>query len=426
MNRTKTLLFLIAVLVAAGCTPVADKPAPNVVPTGNDRFLVDPRLGYTGPGAPATVTRFENAWRYVLAGEEAEAQRRLNEILQREPGYVPAQLAQAALDLRAGRFAEASTTVARLRDFLPDYTAARVYEAELAYRQKQTRQAYELYRAVVSLPDAPAFAQERLAELHDAFFNELYGAAQSAPDSEAMRLLRETLALNPGAIEPRILLAQKLLAAKQWDEARRELDPLLNTAPDRSEVQEMLAEIDVGRGRYQEAIVRYGRLATRTKDPRFERRLEEIKQEWSAANMPPYYRSAVESAAITRADFATLLYWTVPSVRFAQNLGSPPIAIDIENVPGREEVIRAIAIGLFEVDAVTRRVSPYRPVTATRLSTHLARLLSLRGATCARGLPQDRVLTACGVADPLNGRSPEDAITGRQAVAALQQAAKHL
>ena len=174
-------------------------------------------------------------------------------------------------------------------------------------------------------------------------FNELYAAAQSASDAEAVRLLREALTFNAGAIEPRILLSQKLVAQRQFDEARRELEPLLNAAPDRAEVQEILAEVDVGRGRYQEAIVRYERLARRTKEPRYAQRLEEIKSEWSAANMPAHFRTALDSTALTRVDFAVLLYWTVPSVRFAQNLGTPQIAVDIEDLAGREEIIRAIA-----------------------------------------------------------------------------------
>ena len=49
------------------------------------------------------------------------------------------------------------------------------------------------------------------------------------------------------------------LAQRQFDEARKELDPLLDTIADRPEIQEMLAEIEVGRGRFQEAIVRYDR-----------------------------------------------------------------------------------------------------------------------------------------------------------------------
>lgn len=417
MTKTKVLIVIAAAMLAASCTPV-DVPPPAVVPQGDDRFLIDPRTGFTGVVPP----KFENAWRYVLAGNELEAQRRLSEILAVDPSFHPAILAEAALDIRAGRFSTARERIARARD-LP---AARIYEAEIEFREGNTRAAYDLYRTIAAQPDAPPFAAERVAQLEETLFNDLVASARAAADTEAVRLLREALSFRPEAIEPRIQLASRLLAQKQFEQARTELEPILNTAADRAEVQEMLAEIEVGRGRFQEAILRYDRLARRTKDPRYEQRLEEIKQEWSAANMPAHFRTARDSESLTRAEFATLLYWTVPAVRFAQNLNSPPIAIDVENVDGREEIIRATAIGLFDVDPVTRRVSPFRPIPASRLASHLARVLTLRGAACARGIPSDRVLEACGVTNPLDTLAPDSPVTGREAIRSLEQVAKAL
>lgn len=423
LTKTKILILLAAAVIAASCTP-AVAPPPVVTPQGEDRFLIDPRIGYTGTATPVIDTRFDAAWRYVLAGDEAEARRRLSEILTRAPEFLPAVLAGSALDIRAGRFDDARRGIDQALQKIPDYTAARVYEAEIAVREQRTRVAYDLYRAIAAQPNAPPTASERLTELQGALFNELYAAAQNAPAAESIRLLREALALQPGAVDPRIRLGQVLVEQKQFDEARKEIDPLLDVAADRPEVQEILAEIDVGRGRYQEAIVRYDRLARRTQNERYARRLEDIKQEWSAANMPPAFRAAVESPAITRADLAILLYWTVPTVRFAQNLGTPPIAIDISDVVGREEIIRAIAIGLYDVDPITRRVNPMRSVTAARFSTYLARVLALRGAPCARGMTSDKVLAACGVSDPLATIAPDALVSGRDAEKYLQEIAK--
>jgi tetratricopeptide (TPR) repeat protein len=424
LTKTKILLLLAAVIVATSCTP-ADVPPPAVTPQGDDRYLIDPRTGSEAAIPPTAAPKFESAWRYVMAGNEAEGQKRLAEIEKIHPDLLPVRLAEAALNVKAGRLDVASAAVAEALARSPESLAARVYEAEIALRQGHTRTAYELYRAVAARPDAPPTAQERVAQLQETIYNELYAAAQTASDPEAARLLREALSINAGSTDARILLAQKLLAQKRYDEARKELDPLLNTVADRAEIQEMLGEIEVGRGRYQEAIVRYDRLVRRTKDPRYERRLEEIKQEWSSANMPAHFRTALESAALTRSELATLLYWTVPSIRFAQNLGVPPIAVDIDNVAGREEMIRAIALGLYDVDPVTRRVGPSRQVTAGRLSALLARVL-MRGAACARGVPQDKVLGTCGVTDPLATYPPDATVTGRDAQRALEQLAKKL
>ncbi len=420
MTRTKTLILLAMVIVAASCAPT-DVPPPAVAPQGDDRYLLDPRTGSTAVVSPQVAKKFDAAWRYVLADNAPEARRRLDEILKTNPDYVPALLAEAALELKSGRFDAAQAAVATTLERAPDSVAARVYEAEIALRGGQTRAAYDLYRALATRPDAPPMVRERLAQLQDTIFNELYAAAQTASDAEAVRVLREALAINAGDVDARILLARKLVNQNQFEEARKELDPLLNTVADRAEIQELLAEMEVGRGRYQEAIVRLDRLARRTKDPRYERRLEEIKQEWSAANMPAHYHTALASTALTRSELATLLYWTVPSIRFAQNLGAPPIAVDIEEVQGRDEMIRAIALGLYDVDPVTRRVSPFRHVTAGRLSTLLARVLTIRGATCARGLTNERVLAACSVTDPLATYPADALVTGRDAQRALDQ-----
>ncbi|HEX7709284.1 MAG TPA: tetratricopeptide repeat protein [Thermoanaerobaculia bacterium] len=418
--RTKTILLLTALGLLAACTAA---PPPAVIPQGDDRFLIDPRIGYRETVSKSLNDRFETAWRYVLAGNEAEAARRLADIRRREPSYQPALLGEVALDLRADRTSEARrrlTTIGRPEG----YTAAAVYTAELVAREGRSREALEIYRTVEAEGALPAVLATRMSQLTTTVSGELFAAGLAAEGSESIRLLREALTFRPEAVEIRTALAQRLVAQKRFDDARREIDPLLNTAAELSEVQEILAEVSAGKGQYQDAIARYERLVRTSSEPRHAVRLEEIKRKWISENMPPHYNAAVESAELTRAQLATLLYWSVPAVRFAQNLPSPPIATDIGDVEGREEIIRAIGIGLYEVDPVTRRVSPWRPVTAGRLSTHLARVLLLRGAPCARGATQESALAACGVANPLSDHPSDAIVTGRTALRSLEQVAK--
>ncbi len=418
MSRSSVLTVIAAAVLVSACTIA---PPPAVTPTGEQRFLIDPRTGY-GTEAPESVQRrFDSAWRDFLAGDLARARRRFADLVSRSPEFLPAQLAQAANDISEGNLAAARSTVTRLRQQRPYWIAARVYEAEVAVAENRTREAYDIYRALATSPEAPRTAAERLTILERRLFEELYTAAQTAPDAESIRLLREALTLNAGATEARLLLARKLVAAKRWDEARATLEPLFSTADlDRPEVQETLAEIDTGRGRFQEAIIRYERLSRRTHEPRYARRLDEIKELWNAANMPPQFQEALAADAITRSDFAVLLYWKVTSVRFAQNLATPPIAIDID-VPARDEIIRAIALGLYDVDPVTRRVNPGRPITAGGLSRLLARVLTLRGATCARGIPTDRILETCSISDPTAQDGPDAPVSGSATAGLLDQ-----
>ena len=441
MNR-RILLVLVAATLLVGACAVTKTPPPAVVPQGEMRFLVDPRIGLQHPVDPVLNRKFDAAWRFALAGDFVEARRLLTEIRTKNPEDLPAALAEAAIDIRQGQLDAAQTIVQRLEDQAPDYTAARVYDAEIAIAQNKTRRAYEIYRALSQRPDAPPTVAERLSILQSRLFEELFTAARSASDEAAIPILREALTINPAATNARIALANKLIARKSYDEAMQVLDPLISSPEfDKDEVQESFAEIEAGRGQYEQAIARYERLWRSNRHPatvpiasRYARRLEQIKQDWNAANMPPQYQRAIETDAIDRADLAVLMYWKVSSVRFAQNLGQPPIAIDIEGVPGRDEIIRAIAIGLYDVDPVTRRVSPPRPINTSTLARLAAKLLLVCGASCAKSLPYERdellraqrILAACGVTDPSATASPDAPASGRTAAALLDEIEKVL
>ena len=401
----------VALLVLAACA-TAPPPPPPVAPQGEDRYLVDPRTGYTG----AADLRFENIWRLIQAGQTAAARPQLAELRAKNPNYLPASLAEAAIALREKNFEAASAAIARAHGYL----AADIYEAELALRSGDLRRAADLYARLE--PNLPEVSKERASEIHQRLFDELVANAANTSGPDAVALLREALTLNPGARDVRMLVVQKLLAQRNWDEARAMLDPLVNSEPDRPDVQEALAEIEIGQGQFEKAINRYERLARREHDPRYARRLDEIKEQFNAANMPPQYLRAAESEAITRGDFAVLLYWKVASIRFAQNLGTPPIAVDIGDVLGREEIIRAIALGVLQVDPVTRRVGPSAPVTANSLTRYAARTLTARGAPCARGLiDPSRILNACSVTDPSITLPPDAPISGRAAESVIEE-----
>jgi len=416
-------LFLIAALTIAlaSCAP-APKPIAAPPPQGNDRYIIDPRIGYDTQPTPANAKRFSDAWLAILGGDYTTARKRLEEIRAKEPGYAPAQLAEAAIALRQGKTDAARPIVERILTKRPHYTAAEVYAAEIAIAEKRPREAYDRYREIATRPNAPDFVAERIGELRTSLFDQLYSAAIAAPDDEAVRLLRDALAINPSAGAARILLAQKLVGQHKFDEARTELEPVLNSGDvDRAEVQEALAEIDISRGRYEAAIARYERLSKR--DRRFAARLDEIKRQYADANMPTQFRRAIESEAITRGDLAVLMYWKVASVRFASNMAAPPIAIDIGETPGRDEIVRAMALGIYQVDPVTRRVGPYTPVNAGALTRIAARLLTMRGATCSRGAGNDsqKVLAACAVVDPALGAGLDAPVSGRVAAGVMEQ-----
>jgi len=413
-----SLLIVVATIAVASCKTA---PTPSVAPAPGEarfRYLVDPRTGWKGTPNEAVDRRFDAAWKLILIGDFTNARKRLDEIRARDATYAPADLAEAAIRIMEGQPEAARAIVDRIALRDPQYLAPRIYQAEIDIAEVRIRSAYDQYREIIQRPDAPPAASTRYAELQTRVFDQLYGAALNASPEDAIRLLHDALQVNPSATAARLLLVQKLVELRQFDEAKRELDPMLNTsAVDQAEVQEALAEIDVGHGQYEEAIIRYERLTRRDTSGRYARRLEQVKEQFAAANMPPQVIRAMEADVITRADLAVLMYWKVASIRFAQNVPAPPIAIDISEAPGRDEIIRAIALGIYQMDPVTRRVNPDAIVNGAALARIAARVLTLRGASCARGVPSDAIPSACGVS-----LAADDApVSGRTATAVLEQ-----
>jgi thioredoxin-like negative regulator of GroEL len=424
LTKKSLWLLLATALVALHCAsnaPATVPAAPERVSV-EDRILIDPRIGFDRPAPPKIDARFQQAWNAFEVGDNATARMRFDEIRKTNPDYLPAALGIAAIDIRDARFEHAKTIVDRALAKVTSYTAAEVYDAEIAARQGQLRHANDLYSVLAARPAAPEIVKERASDVRQRYFEELSATARAATGPEANRVLAEALAINPAARDLRMQLVHNLLAEKRYDEARIALDPLIGTEADRADVQEALAEIEVGRGQYEQAISRYQRLASREHDPRYATRLNQIKEDWSAANMPPQFRKALETDAITRADLAILLYWKVASIRFAQNLGAPPIATDIENVTGREEVVRAIAIGMLQVDPITRRVGPHAAVNAAALTRYAARVLANRGATCARGAAEaSKIVAACNVTDLTTTQPLDSPVSGRQASGVIDE-----
>ena len=213
MNRRILFSLVIMTLVMMSCGGTAPAPPPATTPvTGQNRYFVDPRIGFAGTVDPAVERRFATAWGEVLAGNFANAQKHLADLRTRNPQYLPAALAEAVLDLKQGNVAAARANVQRIEDQWPDYTAARIYDAEIAIVERRTRAAYDIYRTLTQRPDVPPIVAERVGMLQTRVFEELFTAAQTAPDDEAIALLRDALTINAGSLDARVMLANKLIA----------------------------------------------------------------------------------------------------------------------------------------------------------------------------------------------------------------------
>lgn len=401
----------LVILLAAACATTAPLPPPAAPDLRGREIRLDPRLGST---TSTTSEAFASGVAALNQGLLEKAEADFIRVTAEQDAAAQATLGRAIVAFRRGDIDVAEELLDRATQ-AGSWAAAEILAAELLAERGKSTEAIARYEEIDSPPTIANVVADRIQQLRRNAFDSLYAAAATQQPEQAIATLREAITFVDA--EPaRLLLARRLIELGRYDEARRALDQLqIRGALDTDQLQELLAEVEVGKGRYQEAIARLEPLARR--DPvRYGGRLEEIKQRWSEANMPQHYHAALSSAAVTRTQLATILYWKLPAVRFARNLSEPPIAVDLSYGSGREEMIRALAMGLFSVDPVTRTASPDRVVRIEILERIAARLLRLGGLpACAAPVAGDpgAELEACGIpmpsADPVTG--PEVART---------------
>ena len=422
--RTIACAFMASLLALACAT------APAPVPGAVERETLDPRLGFSEAASSSLDRRFARAWTLVQQGRYDEAEARLQDIQRDAPSYRPAILASGVVALRRGDLARAETLVERASSGAPDYYAAAAYGAEVARARGDLPEAYRLYDGLMKFADAPVAARERYEVVRREYFDSLMTAAQGAGSADAaIELLRSALLVYPDSDIARIAYVDRLIEGARYEDARTELSPLLDRGlTDRAEVQEALAEIDAGTGRYQEAIIRLERLAKRFPDRGFQTRIEEVKEAYRRANLPPRYHRAAASTAITRADLAVLTFWHVDAVRFAR-ITDPPIAVDIGDIPARNELVQMLGLRLLVMDPVTRQADPGRMVTGSNFVRMAARLLALRGAPPCAGSPGEGTelqraavsLENCGITAEGVDEWTDSPVPGRTAIGVLER-----
>lgn len=422
MTNKKTFLLpvLLSVMTIVSCTTTAPPPPEPV--SESARHLIDPLMGYDTTDT-ASSQASANAWQEFRAGQVSSAERQWQQILLDRPDFTPAKVGLASVAVARNQFRRAE----ELLEGVETYPASRVIQAELLVERGNIVEAAEMLRPLTSLPGAPSHVISRYETLKDRAIAELAAAAASEASEEIrIETLKRALELEAQDRELRLRLVEDLIALGQFDEARAHLQPMINTDAGLNRVQAALAEIEIAEGKYQSAMRRYERLVERTGDAIYREKLERSKRFWHESTLPQQFQMAVRSPNITREQLAVLLFWKLPSIRFAQNLPQPPIVVDIDEAMGREELVRVLSIGLLPVDRATRSIRPRRTVTASEfLSAAAAAMRYVSSDPCLgsrEGSPAQR-LQACGIDTMGLENNPGDFVTGATASAILDQIA---
>lgn len=441
---SQTLLTgLTAVLVVAfggACGTGARGPstAPEEIPrlpnltAGERPYLVDPLSGY-----PLVIpVEVEEGLRagyqaLVTTGDAAAARAAAAERLALDPGLHPAQVLWAQADYAEGLERESLERVRPVAAELPEYVAAQLLRGRA---EERVGDVVEAYRAFISVAADDPLAADRASELRPEALDGLVRRVREALRRQRLDDAEEALAqLREWAPDaaPTLEAAAAAAAAREDDEAElAALRGLSELRPDDRALQERRADLELAVGEPGRGLeIIESLVAAHPEDGSLSEKLAYAKFRWRLTLLPEPVQTLAERAELERGDFAVLLYWLVPSVRYGKP-DRPRIAADILDDPRREEIARVINLGLMEVDETLHRFSALEPVSRkTVLASQLEVLASTEPPlACARDLPPqpstEMVCTSalrCGLLPRVEDCLPGAPVSGREALGLLRR-----
>jgi hypothetical protein len=418
------LAVLLTVLLA-GCVSVS---APTVgIPRSEEPYLLPPYEGWKGSLSAESARRLQELYLGLMERGEASAALEGSQVLlSADPELLPAQVlaGQAALVLR--RNLEVLELLEPVLDSAPGYVSAWVLYARAAELEGWIIESYAAYEAVrdrswVAAEAADSLRQEAISQLADRFdeqFSEgdLAGAAGSletlrawAPEDK--RTLAAVAALGEATADPAEQLAMLRRMTAEGDAS--------------FEVMRRRAELELQVGD-PAAAVRLAEtlLESRPSDLYLGELLARSRFQWRLNLLPTEVRTLGRSVELSRADYAVLMYWLFPQVRYGRPVEAT-IATDIIDHPNQEAIIKVINLGLLEVDSTVHRFGPDASIGRREVLGSLLALLEDHegGDACLEsgGVPESddyrcRTAVACRLMTEVAGCLPGATVSGSEAI----------
>lgn len=378
ISRAVGLLPSLAVL-ATGCLAPTAPPPKTTLRLRDAAYLQSPLDGYPRSLSASEAARLRAAHQSLLAGEDSDGVAEVARmLLAANPELEPAQLLWAQSDFVGARYSVAFERAAPVAERYPDYLAAQLVAGRAAEKLDRIKAAFEAYLRIAQRSN---LAERRAEELY------------------------------PRATEIAAKRTEDLLDKGRADEAGAELELLESWAPDEIRTMELVAQYSAVAGTPDRELAAVKRLIQFNSSKELLRRraqleivagdsgeglriLEELTQEnpedyelaleldrakfrWRLDLLPAEVRSLLERPELTRADYAKLLFWLFPDVRYGRP-SQGRIASDILDHPHRQEIARVINLDLMRVDATLHLFHPERSLKRLDGLESVLRILSRR------------------------------------------------
>lgn len=372
--------FVIVTAALSGCAVVEAPTIRARKPHPEKRFLVSPLSGFSLGVLPDHGSRLRAAHAELVDGGVAALARGEAEALREEdPLLEPAVVLLAQVEFVDGNYDRAVELLLAVVASNPSYVAAQLLLGRTGERIENIAGAFESYFEIASVS---TLAADRATALRgralEIVGNRVADALRRGRTEDATRDVLALANWAPGelvTLEAARGLAQAVGDREGELKAARMLVPLL---PENKEIRIRLGDLELETGDPSAGLRIFQQLAeAEPQDALLVEKLARAKLQWRLTLMPGKVLELVRQPQLSRADFAAVVYWLFPVVRYGQ-ADSGRIANDILDNPHRQEIVRMVNLGLARVDATLHTFGPDQPQTRGRALYSLLRLLDMQ------------------------------------------------
>ncbi len=367
------LLVIIAACASSGA------PAPQSPLSREDRaFFLSPLEGYPLTIGPTTERRIQQAYQsLVTSGDSSPARALSTELLSSNPGLHPASVLSAQVQALDKQFEDALDLLRPAVSELPTYTSGWLLYGRVSEELDDVVGALVAYSTIAGSNSLAASKAEQLRPRGAQILrNRIESDLIAGRTDDAMRSLKRLQAVagtETATIEATAAVARSSNDPSFELEAMRALHA---RTPDSRSVTERLAELEMEVGNPSDGMrLMKDLVATYPNDPSIEEKAAQAEFLWRLQLLPPDVQVVARESQVNRGDFATLVFWLFPEVRYG-GAGTARIANDVLEHPHRNEIVRVINLGLMNVDPSLHRFEPYQPIEQIEALSTMIRLMS--------------------------------------------------
>lgn len=428
-------VFLIAAILPLwGCATTSTGPATvRLGPSADLPFLIDPTIGFT-PALTADQRRLASEGLQAVRRGDTVAARRAVEALR--PGAADLAMVLASEAALAERDLDAAEAGLKpIVEAMPGYSAARVVLGRAYELRGDLVSAYAEYEASQGqVPIAERQVESLRPRVIEVLGLRIESAVQSGRLQVAEKALKQLQSWAPD--DEKTLQAEESVAQASHDPSQ-ELDALRGLTrlhPEDEELLQRQARLELRWGDPTVGFQIFQDLAARHPgDQSLADELAGARYYWRLSMLPARVQELRKLPGLTRAEFAGLIYWLIPSVR--SQTGTGRIASDILDSPWRTEIIRVVNLGLMDIDTSQHRFDPDRAVKQKEALIGFLRVLGhldpppacLGGARFEGVVDSGSICTAsqaCRLLPADSSCLPDAPVSGQEVVEYAHQALK--